>query len=165
MSLKNRIKQLITKLITKIKDLFKKAMMSQNSAHKLALSSSIGLYIAFSPFFGGHSVMMIFFNWLLKLNFPMLFLFTSVNNPWTMIPFYTGGYFFGYWLLHVVLDIHPMWSVSLAKIFGSGNICVWSFLIGGNVLGLISAFVSYPLFKRMFTQMAARRALAKAKKS
>ncbi len=148
----------------KIKELFKKAMGTGHSAHQLALSGAVGIYIAFSPFPGAHTIMMIFVKWLLNLHFPLLFLTTSFNNPWTMIPFYSGGYFFGYWLIHVVFNLHPRWTVSLAKILGSGKICLWSFLIGGNVLGLISAFISYPLLKRAFTKMIARRAHSMAKK-
>lgn len=132
-------------------------MGTGSSAHRLALSASVGLYIACSPFPGLHTVMMVFFKWLLDLHFPLLFFTTSINNPWTMIPFYSGSYVFGYWLLHIVLNVHPRWTVSLAKILGSGRICLWSFLIGGNVLGLISAFVSYPLFKRVFAKIIARR--------
>ncbi len=140
-------------------------MGTGSSPHRLALSCSVGFYIAFSPFPGAHTIIMIFAKWLLNLHFPLLFLTTSFNNPWTMIPFYSGGYLFGYWLIHVVLDLHPRWTVSLAKILGSGRICLWSFLIGGNVLGLISACISYPLFKRVFTKMIAKRAHSLVKKS
>lgn len=140
-------------LIQKLKQIFHKALGKNKSPHELALSGSVGFYIAFSPFPGAHTVMMVIAKWLLKLHFPLLFLTTSVNNPWTMIPFFSFDYAFGYWFVHIILDWHPNWTISLAKIFGSGSICLWSFLIGGNVLGLISALVSYPILKRTFTKM------------
>lgn len=131
---------------------FKKIVNAGTSPQKLALSFAIGAYIAFSPFPGLHAVMMFFLNWLLGLNFPILFLATSINNPWTIIPFYSVDYIFGHWLVHNFLGWNPSFCISLEKFFGSGKVCITSFLIGGNVLGIAAALLSYPivfiLFKR-----------------
>lgn len=136
------------RLITKIessKEMFSKELLSGRSPEKLALSFAIGIYISFSPFPGLHTVMMFIFKYLFDLHFPTLFLATSINNPWTMIPFFTFDYFFGYWLVHHWLALDPSWQISLVKIFGTGSICVWSFLIGGNVLGILGGLLSYPV--------------------
>lgn len=137
----------------KILNFFNKILKSGSSPQKLAISCCIGIYIAFSPFPGLHAVMMFFIHWLLGLNFPMLFLATSINNPWTLIPFYSTDYFFGYWLVHNIFGWSPDFGISLAKVFGSGKICLVSFFVGGNVLGLAAAIISYPfaifLFKRL----------------
>jgi hypothetical protein len=71
-----------------------------------------------------------------------------------MIPFFSCDYAFGYWLLHSLLGWTPSWTLSLAKLFGSGKICVWSFLIGGNVLGIVAAFIAYPVANRIFCHLA-----------
>ena len=138
------------KTIHKIKSLILKALNSDLSAEKLALSFSIGIFIAFSPFPGAHTLMMFGIQWLLKLNFPILFIATSFNNPWTMIPFFSGDYAFGYWFTHYILGWHPTWVISLEKIFGSGSICLWSFLIGGNILGILCGLISYPIMIPIF---------------
>lgn len=137
----------------KLKELFKKALGSGSSPHRLALSCAWGLYIAFSPFPGAHTVMMFMVKWFFDVHFPLLFLVTSVNNPWTMIPFFTGDYLFGYWFVHSLLGCEPAWQISLAKIFGSGSICIWSFLIGGNLLGIGAALICYPLMLFIFKRM------------
>lgn len=137
-------------LVQKTKKIFYKAVSSNSSPRKLALSFSIGLFIAFSPFPGGHTVIMLAANWLFKLNFPILFLATSFNNPWTMIPFYAFDYSFGYWFIHMFLGFSPSWVISFEKIFGSGRVCLWSFFIGGNVLGIIAALMSYPFMVKVF---------------
>ena len=137
----------------KMKEIFKRALGSGLMPHQLALSCAWGVYIAFSPFPGLHTVMMFIIKWLFGLHFPLLFLVTSLNNPWTMIPFFSGDYLFGYWLVHDILKWEPGWHLSLEKIFGSGSICLWSFFVGGNILGIISGVITYPLalviFKRM----------------
>lgn len=140
-------------VVEKIKSSIKNAFTQGWTVEKLTLSSCIGIYIAFSPFPGGHTIIMLLARWLFNINFPILFITSSINNPWTMVPFFTLDYFFGYWLIHTFLGINPGWSISLAKIFGSGEICVWSFLIGGNILGIIVAFLSYPFVKLFFRKL------------
>ncbi len=120
---------MIRKSLAKIKEVLRLAIVRGATPKKLALSAAIGVYTAFSPFPGLHTVMMIGFTWLLKLNFPTLFVFTSINNPWTMIPFFSLDYAFGYWFVHNFIGWNPGWTLSLTKIFGSGSICLWSFFI------------------------------------
>jgi uncharacterized protein (DUF2062 family) len=136
----------------KIINFFKKIMNTEASPQKMAGSFAIGVYLAFLPLPGLHTVMMFFLKWLFSLNFPVLFIATSINNPWTLIPFYSADYFFGYWLIHNFFGCNPDYYISLEKVFGSGKFCVISFLIGGNVLGIAAALLSYPtvciLFKK-----------------
>jgi len=133
---------------------FKKALKSGSSSKQLALSFCIGLYVAFSPFPGVHTVIMLTFNWLFRLNLPVLFIATSINNPWTMVPFYSFDYFFGYWLVHDFLGWQPKLVFSFARIFGSKGICLWSFLIGGNILGIVAGLICYPFVKIGFEKLA-----------
>jgi uncharacterized protein (DUF2062 family) len=146
--------------IEKIKSIFKDALTSGWSAHKLTQSFCVGIFIAFFPIPGSHTVMMFLFKWLLNLNFPILFISTSFNNPWTMIPFFTFDYVFGYWFTHNFLGWSPGWTISLHKIFGSGEICIWSFFIGGNILGIFAAFIFYPIVNFMFKKLVSRFQLA-----
>lgn len=141
----------------KIQELFHKALHEGWTVKKLTLSVAVGMYIAFSPFPGAHLLMMIAFKLLLKLNFPILLIVASLNNPWTMIPMYSVDYAFGYWLLHHVLGLHPTFCISLHKFFGSGSICIWSFLVGGNIIGIVLALLSYPIFKVIFQRIALAR--------
>jgi len=154
------------KTIQKLKDLWNKAIGSGCSPYKLAYSFSIGVFISFSPFPFLHSILMIAAHFLLRLNFPILFLATSLNNPWTAIPFFSCDYLVGKWLLHSCIGWVPSWTITLPNLFGSGEICLWSFLIGGNILGIITALISYPcmlyIFKKFYqNQSSARSSLSK----
>ena len=140
-------------IIDKAKNIFKKAIMAGATPHNLTRSFCMGLYIAFSPFPGAHTVMMVATKYLFNLHFPTLFLATSINNPWTMIPFFSFDYAFGYWFVHSVLKWEPTWIISLEKFFGVGKICVWSFLIGGNLLGIIAAILFWPVMKKLFNHL------------
>ena len=149
--------------LEKVKKVFKDALTSGWSVHKLSQSFCIGLFIAFLPIPGSHTVVMLASKWLFKLNFPVLFISTSFNNPWTMIPFFSFEYAFGYWVVHHFLGWHPGWVISLEKIFGSGNICLWSFFIGGNILGIFASLISYPLVSVMFKKLSTKFHVAGAK--
>lgn len=138
----------------KLKNIFIKAFVDGCTPSKLTHSLCLGFYIAFSPFPGLHTVMMVVFTYLFDLHFPTLFIATSINNPWTMAPFFTTDYFFGYWLIHSFFELHPTWVVTLPKVFGSGTICLWSFLVGGNTLGLLAAVIMYPVAMVIFKKLA-----------
>ena len=142
--------------LAKVKKIFKEALNSGWSVHRLSLSFCMGLYIAFSPFPGAHTIMMIAAKWLFNLNFPVLFIITSINNPWTMIPFFSFDYFFGYWLIHDFFGWNPAWVISLYKVFGSGKVCLWSFFIGGNILGIFAAIICYPVVSIVFKKLTSR---------
>lgn len=137
-------------LWNKSKKIFYDAVNSNSSPGKLALSFSVGIFIAFSPFPGGHTVIMFAARWLLGLNFPILFLATSFNNPWTLVPFYSFDYYFGHWFVHKFLGWNPSFVISLGKIFGSCEVCLVSFFVGGSVLGLVCGALSYPFMLYLF---------------
>ena len=142
-------------LFVKFREIFSKAVLSGCSSQRLTRSFCCGLYIAFSPFPGAHTVMMFVSKYFFNLHFPTLFIATSINNPWTMIPFFSFDYAFGYWFTHSFLGWEPSWVISLERVFGAGKICIWSFLIGGNILGIAAAVMCYPLIHTFFDRFAA----------
>ncbi len=142
--------------LEKIKKIFKDALTSDWSVTKLTQSFCIGIFIAFLPIPGSHTVVMLASKWLFRLNFPVLFFSTSFNNPWTMIPFFSFDYVFGYWFVHKFLGWDPSWVISLEKVFGSGKICLWSFFIGGNILGILFALICYPFVHFAFKKLVTR---------
>ena len=73
-----------------------------------------------------------------------------------MVAFYGFDYFWGYWFLHTFLKINPEWTISFARIFGSSEICIWSFIIGGSILGVFFALLSYPFIYILFKKLLLR---------
>ena len=143
---------------------FKMLVLKERSPHKLALSFAIGNYIAFCPFIGLHTAMIFLFAWIFKLNTAVTFATGYVvNNVFTAVPIFLSDYVFGYWLLHGVFhlkthDINPTWmniiNDFLHTKLGIPNACFWSFMIGGNLLAIIVALVSYPLVKPLFVHLS-----------
>jgi hypothetical protein len=52
-----------------------------------------------------------------------------------------------------LLSWHPSWGTSLIATLGSGKICLWSFLIGGNVLGVAAGLICYPIVYYFFKKI------------
>lgn len=141
-------------LVRRIKSVFESAVAAGlESPRQLALAFCFGLYVAFSPFPGFHMLMLVATRWLLGLNFPVMFIAATLNNLWTMGPIYGADYAFGYWLLHTVFHFDSGWTFSFQQFFGGASICLPSFFIGGNLLGLAFAVACYPAMLKLFTTL------------
>jgi hypothetical protein len=137
----------------------------ERSSHWLALSFSVGAYIAFSPFIGFHTVMALAAIYFFHLNGAAVFTASLlINNPWTMVPVYSFDYIFGHWLCATLFPVNwvfenPWWmdwlNEPLVKYIGLPELSLWSFFVGGNVLGLIAAFVLYPVMYWIFARFIA----------
>lgn len=150
-------------MLKKMKSFFKKIASKERCPRRLALASSLAIYISFSPFLGLHTIMHILFGWILGLNIPLLLAVGyGVNNPWTMVPIYMSGYLCGYWLLHswwgfAVTSANPSWmgyvNTLLGSYLGITNVSFWAFMIGANIVGIVLALISYPLFRNLFARL------------
>jgi uncharacterized protein (DUF2062 family) len=138
----------------------------ERSPRRLIMSCCVGVYIAFCPFVGFHTLMVFAFAWLFSLNLAVLFAVSClINNPWTMVPIYTAGHIAGDWLLQIFginsMSWNPAWLTSfnehVTNYIGMGGVSLWSFLIGGNVLGLCCAGCLYPVLNRCLMQMPFKR--------
>ncbi len=153
-------------LVKFIRNFFIRLAYQEKSPEKLALSFCVGNYIAFSPFIFLHTVMVFICVWLFRLNFAVTFAAAyGVNNIWTAVPIYTVDYAFGYWLMHSVagldlVSLNPSWMGFVHRFFelklGLAKPCLWSFLIGGNLLGILTSVILYPPIKWIFAQFVAQ---------
>lgn len=138
----------------------KRLLGYESSINTLTLSFCMGNYIAFSPYIGLHTIMIFVFTWFFRLNLAVTFAVAYlINNPFTMVPVYLSDYLVGYWLLYSFLGldmqaINPLWltklNLWLQSAVGFNMPCLWAFLIGGNLLGIVSSVILYPIMKYIF---------------
>ena len=150
------------KMIKQIIAFGKKMILSERTPAKLALASSLGVFIAFSPFLGIHWLMTIVLSWVLSVNMAIVYAAAHVvNNPLTMIPVYVADYEVGKYIVHRLLGLdlmpyNPSWMNWLnmkISCLGIPNLSLWTFIIGGNVLGLGLALLLYPFFLRFYKRI------------
>ena len=159
-------------VLTQIRSLAERLVAKEQCAHKLALTSVLGVFIAISPLIGGHTAMTFLFGWMFGLSIPAIFAVSVlVNNPWTMVPIYSFDHLFGKWLL-TSLDIDylrwdPVWVESCNAFLhhhtGINGLSLSAFMIGGHLLAIVISAMLYPLMKRIFTLYVSRKMLAVGK--
>jgi uncharacterized protein (DUF2062 family) len=122
------------------------------SPERLALSLAIGVFVAFSPLFGLHTLLVILVAFLLRLNVPLAVAGAFVNNPWTMVPMYAGALAVGLWVTGYQGGA-PDLGACLAEGHGFLGLVrlvmaelrpfLLPFVLGCLVLGLLAALLAY----------------------
>jgi len=133
------------------------------SPHKLAWSSALGVYLAFSPFLGIQTILMFILAFLLRAKTAVVFtVLYAINNPWTMLPILLMDYFFGMWIFRIFsIDMsayEPAWmdwfnhklTSYLTPYLGIEQINLWPYLIGGNIIALVAGSITYPIIKKIY---------------
>ncbi|HSD45219.1 MAG TPA: DUF2062 domain-containing protein [Pyrinomonadaceae bacterium] len=127
---------------------------------RTALAFSIGVFIAFSPFLGLHTIMATVIAFLFRFNKVAIYTGTFLNNPFfTLVPIIIGSYAIGAFVLGRPLRI-PDEGLQLLKnpdIFSSNYYrrlfvqswhIVWPFSVGATVLSVVCSVLAYPLTLR-----------------
>ncbi len=146
----------------KIRSLAERLFLKERSPHKLALTCSLGSFIAISPLVGGHTAMTLLFGWLLRLSIPAVFMVSMfINNPWTMVFIYSFNHWFGKRLFDAcnINPAHwePAWLEScylfIKQHTGISGLSVSALLVGGHILALSVSLMVYLPMKKIFQRM------------
>ena len=145
-----------------LRALLRQVLHLQESPHRTALAFAIGSAIAFCPFYGFHMALVGLCTWAFKLNFIALLAGALINNPWTIVPILGATYWTGAVLLGRSESPSFDWSeLGFRAIYEQVMPYAVPFAVGGVVLSLIAALLSYPLALYLITKHrhnAARRA-------
>ena len=140
-----------------LKEAFKALLSLKAPLKTKARAFAVGVFVAFTPTYGLHTVTVILFSWLFRLPFSIVLLGSLVNNPWTFFPIYGGSYMAGRWLLSLFPAIYsPVPFRFLAQQLKSFTWKEWftkapalflkeglPFVVGSLTLGVVAAVVSY----------------------
>ena len=124
---------------------------------RTALAFSIGVFIAFSPFLGLHTIMATLIAFLFRFNKIAIYTGTFVNNPFlTLVPIIAASYALGALLLGRPLNLpdegwrllrHPhlfaaaYWQQLFAHLWD----IVLPFSLGGMALSVVCSLAAYPV--------------------
>jgi uncharacterized protein (TIGR03546 family) len=129
-----------------IRDRIKSIFQLNDSPNKLALAFGLGVFIAFSPTIGLHTISCFVFAWMFRLNkVVVLFTATLVNNPWTMVPLFGFCLWFGMVITGSEMMIPQIaWNeLTATSAYHSLKPYLWSFIAGTLILGVVAAILSY----------------------
>lgn len=128
------------------RSLLRQMLHLQESAERTALAFAIGAWIAFCPFYGFHMILVVFCTWAFRLNFVALMAGALINNPWTIVPILGATYWTGALMLGRTDGPSFDWhDLSFTAIYQQVMPYAVPFALGGMVLSLAGAALSYPL--------------------
>jgi len=148
---------------------FRRLLAIDDPPERTALAFSIGVFIAFSPFLGLHTIMATLVAFIFRFNKVAIYAGTFINNPFlTLVPIIVVSYAVGALVLGRAMGIPPE-GVELLKnpriftseyyreIFVHSRYIVEPFAVGGTILSVVCSLVAYPLTLRALRAYRARK--------
>ena len=139
---------------------FRRLLAIDDPPERTALAFSIGVFIAFSPFLGLHTIIATALAFMFRFNKIAIYTGTFVNNPFlTLVPIIMASYAIGALILGRPLRI-PDEGLELLKnprifsgeyyrlLFVQSWSIVWPFSVGGMTLSVVCSLIAYPLTLR-----------------
>jgi uncharacterized protein len=128
-----------------IKDRIRSLFRLNDSPHELATAFALGVFIAFSPTIGLHTVSSLLFAWAFRLSKIVVLTAAFLNNPWTIVPMYGSCLWVGMKITGTGATMpHIAWNeLSLGTAWMVLKPYVWPFVTGTLAVGFVAALVSY----------------------
>lgn len=136
---------------------FRRLLALDDPPERTALAFSIGVFIAFSPFLGLHTIMATLVAFIFRFNKIAVYAGTFINNPFlTLVPIIIASYALGAFVLGRPLRIPPA-GIELLKhphlltgsyyhqLFRESWDIVWPFSIGSMTLSVVCSLIAYPV--------------------
>lgn len=137
---------------------FRRLLAIDDPPERTAFAFSIGIFIAFSPFLGLHTIMATVIAFAFRFNKIAIYTGTFINNPiLTLVPiiilsYAVGAFFLGRPLsipeegIALLRDPHLLSRDYYRRLFvQSWNHIVWPFAIGATVLSVVCSLLAYPI--------------------
>ncbi len=129
-----------------IRTLLRQVLHLRESPRRTALAFAIGIWIAFCPLYGFHTILVGLCTFAFGLNFLALFAGASINNPWTIVPILGATYWTGALLLGRSENPTFDWQdVTFSGIYQQVMPYAIPFAVGGFLLSFLGALLAYPL--------------------
>jgi uncharacterized protein (DUF2062 family) len=148
---------------------FRRLLAIDDPPERTALAFSIGVFIAFSPFLGLHTIIATVLAFIFRFNKIAIYTGTFVNNPFlTLVPIIVASYAIGAFILGRPLRI-PQEGLELLKnprifsseyyrlLFAESWSIVWPFSVGGMTLSVVCSLIAYPLTLRTLRAYRSRK--------
>ena len=136
---------------------FRRLLALDDPPERTALAFSLGVFVAFSPFLGLHTILATLIAFVFRFNKVAVYSGTFINNPFfTLVPIIIASYAIGAFVLGRPLRIpqagvellrhpHPLTASYYHQIFQESWDIVWPFSIGAMMLSVVCSLIAYPV--------------------
>jgi uncharacterized protein (DUF2062 family) len=140
---------------------FRRLLAVDDPPERTALAFSVGVFIAFSPFLGLHTLMATALAFAFRFNKIAIYTGTFINNPFlTLVPITVASYAVGALLmgrpvslpegaLELLREPHPLTASYYRQLFDRLWDVVVPFSVGGSVLSVVCSLAAYPVTLRL----------------
>ncbi|HEY6247870.1 MAG TPA: DUF2062 domain-containing protein [Pyrinomonadaceae bacterium] len=148
---------------------FRRLLAIDDPPERTALAFSIGVFIAFSPFLGLHTILATLIAFIFRFNKVAIYTGTFLNNPpLTLVPIIIASYAVGALLMGRPMRI-PDEGVELLKsphlltgdyyrrLFVQSLDILEPFALGGMILSVVCSLIAYPLTLRALRRVRGRK--------
>ena len=133
-------------------------MRQSASSHSLAMGLAVGVFVGFLPIIPFQTVVSLALAFVLRGNPVGAAIGTFVSNPLNVIPFYAMLYCVGGLLWHTTVAFDPA-NLDMTRMLELGRDFFLVMCLGGVVLGIPAAFVTYVLTFRGVNAYRQRRTI------
>jgi uncharacterized protein (DUF2062 family) len=139
---------------SRIKKMTQQILHLGDSPSRTALAFAIGVFIAFSPLYGLHTISVLVCAWAFRLNVVAIHAGSLINNPWTLLPILGTTMWVGLRLVPVgaatplaIGEPPPVaWGdFTLQMLWHQFQPFFLPFVVGATVLGIVCSLIAYPL--------------------
>lgn len=148
---------------------FRRLLALDDPPERTAFAFAVGVFIAFSPFLGLHTITATAVAFLFRFNKVAIYAGTFINNPFfTLVPIIIASYAIGAFILGRPLRIpaegiellqnpHPLTGDYYRKLFRESWNIVWPFTIGATFLSVVCSLIAYPVTSWLLRKHRLRR--------
>jgi uncharacterized protein len=134
----------------------------EDSPSRVALAFAVGVFLAFSPLLGIHTLLAVVVAVAFRLSKPAIVVGVWTNNPWTIAPMYSAGTLVGCFVLGVspasLSEIE--WSLHGRAFYESlvagFRPLLMPFIVGNLLLGAVAAAASFVVLRFLLKQRKGR---------
>jgi uncharacterized protein (DUF2062 family) len=148
---------------------FRRLLALDDPPERTAFAFSVGVFIAFCPFLGLHTILATSIALIFRFNKLAIYSGTFINNPLTLVPIIIASYAGGAFVLGRPLRIspeelelltnpHPLSAGYYRELLWESWQLVWPFAIGASVLSVVCSLVAYPVTLRLLRTNRRRKA-------
>jgi uncharacterized protein (DUF2062 family) len=149
--------------ISHIRQRLRQILHLDESPNRTAAAFALGVFIAFSPTYGLHTLSVLACAWLFRLNVVAVMAGSLINNPWTLVPFLAATFWAGFTVMGQPAPPAMQWEgLTPETLYQQIAPYFLPFFVGGVTLGLIGALIAYPLARIVITRARERRAALRA---
>lgn len=140
----------------RIRQYLRRLLSLEDTPERIAKAFALGVFITFSPLVGLHTLLALAIAFLFGLNRVAVLLGLFINNPWTLVPFYTASTYVGGAIIGFPgMEAMPQfgWNQFFSHSFWLQLFHQWPILmpmaLGSTIISVMLAFLSYAIALRL----------------